>query len=184
MRDSRDASSFESADVAADRLEELREPLKIFAARRLRNWTAAEDVAQETLTQGLEALRAGRLENPDALPGYLFQTALHLCLRRFRSADRERRALARFRPGHSTEDVLGTLLSEERAGQLRQALEGLEPEERRLLEMTYRDELDSEAIGREIGCRPDAVRARRHRLIRRLAKVMGVTRGPDGALEE
>ncbi len=184
MHDSRDASISEPADVAAGRLEELREPLKIFAARRLRDWAAAEDVAQEALTSGLEALRAGRLENPDALPGYLFQTALHLCFRRFRSADRERRALARFQPGHSAEDVLGTLLSEERAVQLRQAVETLEPEERQLLQMTYRDELDSEAIGRELGIRSDAVRARRHRVIRRLARVLGITRGPDRALEE
>ena len=101
MKDSRDASTPEIPDAAADRLEEFREPLRIFAARRLRDWTAAEDVAQETLTFGFEALQAGRLENPEALPGYLFQTATHLCLRRFRSAERERRAFARFEAGRS-----------------------------------------------------------------------------------
>jgi RNA polymerase sigma-70 factor (ECF subfamily) len=184
MRDSRDASAFESGDAAAERLEEFREPLKIFAARRLRDWTAAEDIAQETLTQALAALRAGRLENAQALPGYLFQTALHLCFRRFRSADRERRALARFRPGASAEDTLGALVSAERGAQLRQALETLEPDQRRLLEMTYRDDLDSESIGRELGLRPEAVRARRHRIIRRLAQALGVTRKPEGALDE
>lgn len=184
MQDSRDASTPESSDAAAEKLEEFREPLKIFAARRLRDWAAAEDVAQETLTHGLEALRAGRLENPDALSGYLFQTALHICFRRFRSADRERRALARFRPAGSSEDVLGSLVSAERGVRLRQALETLDPDQRRLLEMTYRDELDSEAIGRELGVSPDAVRARRHRVIRRLAQTLGVTRGPEGALEE
>ena len=186
MSDSRDASAPEPSDVAAERLEEFREPLKIFAARRLRDWTAAEDVAQETLTQALETLRAGRLENPEALPGYLFQTALHLCFRRFRSADRERRALARFRPGDPSDDAgpLGKLVSAERAAHLRQALEDLEPEQRRLLELTYRDELDSEAIGRELGIRPDAVRARRHRVIRRLAQALGVTRGSERAHDE
>ena len=184
MRDARDASSPENADIAAERLEEFREPLKIFAARRLGDWTAAEDVAQETLTHGLEALRAGRLENPAALPGYLFQTALHVCFRRFRSADRERRALERFRPADSAVDIVGQLLTAERGARLRDALEGFEPDQRRLLELTYRDELDSEAIGRELGVSPDAVRARRHRAIRRLAEVLGVTRGPDRALEK
>jgi DNA-directed RNA polymerase specialized sigma24 family protein len=50
------------------------------------DWTAAEDIAQETLKRGLEALRAGRIRNPDALGGYLFQTALRLCMHRGRSA--------------------------------------------------------------------------------------------------
>lgn len=183
MHDSRDASSSEPPE-AAERLEDFREPLKIFAARRLRDWAAAEDVAQETLTHGLEALRAGRLENPDALSGYLFQTALHVCFRRFRSADRERRALARFRPADSFEDILGSLVSAERGERLRQALETLEPDQRLLLELTYRDELDSDEIGRELGVSPDAVRARRHRVIRRLAQILDVTRGPDRALEK
>lgn len=186
MHDSRDASTPESSDVAAEKLSEFREPLKIFAARRLRDWTAAEDVAQETLTRGLEALRAGRLENPDALSGYLFQTALHLCFHRFRSADRERRALERFRPRDAGDDndILGELVSAEHGARLSQALETLEPDQRRLLEMTYRDELDSEAIGRALGISSDAVRARRHRAIRRLAQALSVTLGPDRALEE
>ena len=186
MHDSRDASSSEIPDVGADRLEEFREPLRIFAARRLRDWTAAEDVAQETLTRGLEALRAGRLADPAALPGYLFQTAIHVCLRRFRSANRERRALERLplRDSGESRDVVGALISAERGAQLREALDGLEPDQRRLIEMTYRDELDSEAIGRELGVSPDAVRARRYRAIRRLAQALGVTRGPDRAPKE
>lgn len=186
MDDSRDARNPSTSDDAAERLEEFREPLRIFAARRLRDWTAAEDVVQETLAHGLEALRAGRLENPAVLPGYLFQTALHVCFRRFRSADRERRALQRLRPAESADDSgpFGALVSAERGTQLKQALETLEPDQRRLLELTYRDELDSEAIGRELGVSPDAVRARRHRAIQRLAKALGVTRGPDRAREE
>ncbi len=83
-----------------------------------------------------------------------------------------------------TAGPLGKLVSAERAAKLREALKDLEPEQRRLLELTYRDELDSEAIGRELGIRPDAVRARRHRVIRRLAEVLGVTRGPERAQDE
>ena len=156
------------------------------ALRYVPDQAAAEDVAQETLTLGFEALQTERLENPEALPGYLFQTATHLCLRRFRSAERERRALARFEAGSPSDEggALGRLVSAERADELRKAVDGLEPDQRRLLELTYRDELDSEAIGRELGVSADAVRARRHRVIRRLAQALGVTRGPQGALDE
>ena len=110
-----------------------------------------------------------------------------MCLRRFRSAEREKRALARFEAGGPSDEggALGGLVSAERAAGLRKALDGLEPDQRRLLELTYRDEpLDSETIGRELGLSADAVRARRHRVIRRLAEALGVTRGPQGALDE
>jgi DNA-directed RNA polymerase specialized sigma24 family protein len=50
--------------------------------------------------------------------------------------------------------------------------------------MTYRDELDSEEIGRRLGLSAGAVRVRRHRAIRRLADLLGVTKQPDRALEE
>ena len=40
----------------------------------------AEDVAQETLRRVLAALEAGRVANLEALPGFVFQTARHLCL--------------------------------------------------------------------------------------------------------
>jgi DNA-directed RNA polymerase specialized sigma24 family protein len=44
--------------------------------------------------------------------------------------------------------------------------------------MTYRDELSSDEIGRKIGATPGAVRVRRHRALRRLAELLGVTTGP------
>ena len=42
--------------------------------------------------------------------------------------------------------------------------------------MTYRDELDSEEIGRQLGLTAGAVRVRRHRAMRRLAELLGVTK--------
>ena len=76
-------------------LEGFRERIRLFAARRLRDWTEAEDVAQETLRRALEASLAGRIEKPDALPAFLYQTAVHICQHRGRSAGREASALRR-----------------------------------------------------------------------------------------
>jgi RNA polymerase sigma-70 factor (ECF subfamily) len=168
-------------------LESFRDRLRIFAARRTRDWAAAEDVAQEAIGRALEAMRAGRIENLAALPSFLFKTALRLCFRRTRSAGREARALQKFGAGdeaEAAENPLTALLSAERRSSLRRAFERLEPDERRLLEMTYRDELDSEEIGRRLGLSAGAVRVRRHRAIRRLADLLGVTKQPDRALEE
>jgi RNA polymerase sigma-70 factor (ECF subfamily) len=165
-------------------LEDFRDRLRLFAARRLGDWAAAEDVAQEALRRALEALRAGRIESSAALPGFLFQTSKNLCMHRGRSAGRERKALHRFaspsgEESDPAESPLGSLLSAERQSGVRQALGQLEPGERQLLEMTYRDELPSEEIGRQLGLTAGAVRVRRHRAIRRLAELLGVTKPAD-----
>lgn len=176
-----------SLDSESRLVEAYRERLRLFAARRLRDWSAAEDVAQEALARALEAMRAGRIEDPAALPGFLFQTALHVCLRRIRSAGRERRALQRFSgggEGDGGQSPLAALLSAERRSRVLQALERVEPDDRRLLELTFRDELDSEEIGRRLGLTPGAVRVRRHRAIRRLAETLGVTKPGDRELKE
>jgi len=176
------ASDTSAAPRPAD-LEGFRLPLRIFAARRLGDWTAAEDVSQETLRVGLEAMQKGRIKSVEVLPGFLFQTAVHLCMHRGRSAAREKRALERFHPASGEESdseahPLETLISAERQAQVREALARLDPEERQVLEWTYREELPSEAIGRKLGVATGAVRMRRHRAIRRLAALLGVTRPP------
>lgn len=168
-------------------LEGFHGRLRLFAARRLGDWVAAEDVAQEALRLALGAIRAGRIENSAALPGFLFQTALHICLHRGRSAGRERKALQRIGAddeGEGVKSPLDALLSAERQSSVRGALGQLEPGERQILEMTYRDELSSEDIGRQLGLTAGAVRVRRHRAIRRLAEFLGVTKPSDRELKE
>ena len=156
--------------------------MRLFAARRLNDWTSAEDVAQEALRVGLEAVRAGRIESTEALGGFLFRTAVHLCMHRGRSATREKRAIQRFATASdepkSGDGALDSLLSAERQAGVREALGRLEEDDRRLLEMTYRDELSSEEIGRRLGATPGAVRVRRYRALRRLAALLGVTTAP------
>jgi RNA polymerase sigma-70 factor (ECF subfamily) len=176
----------QAADAEGARLESFRVRLQVFAARRVHDWTAAEDIAQETLRRGLEALRAGRIRNPDALGGYLFQTALRLCIHRGRSAGRERKALQRLGPTSetSTDDgPLRHLISGEDRSRLLAALGTLSPDDRSLLELTYRDELDSAEIGRRLGLSAGAVCVRRHRAIRKLARLLAVRKGPDRDLD-
>ena len=159
-------------------LEGFRIPLRLFAARRLGDWTAAEDVAQEVLRVGLEALNTGRIAARELLPGFLFQTAVNVCMHRSRSASREKRALQRFGTGHGEEDgedSLSAVLSSEQRDRLRSALSELSTEERRILDLTYNQELRSEEIGRRIGSTAGAVRVRRYRAIRRLSEILGVT---------
>ncbi len=176
----------EDPDAEAARLEAFRERLRVFAARRLGDWAEAEDVAQETIARAFEALRAGRLRNPAALGSYLFQTALRVCMHRGRSAGRERRALQRF--GAAPEETvdrspLAGLISEQERSSVLDALGTLAPDDRTVLELTYREELGSEEIGRRLGVSAGAVCVRRHRAIRRLAEILGVRKGADRDLD-
>jgi len=175
--------------VAADLTARYWDRVRFFAMRRVRDAALAEDVAQETLRRALEALRAGRVQSPEALPSFLFETARNVCMHVVRSAGRERKALHRFRSNpeeahDQARNPLSLLVSAERTAAVGRALESLDPDERRLLEMTYRDELDSEAIGRQLGLTAGAVRVRRHRAIRRLAEVLGVTKSVDRELKD
>lgn len=169
-----------AADSAVQDVEAFRERLLYFAARRLRSFADAEDVAQETIRRAIQALQAGRVEKPASLPSFLFQTALHVCQRRYRSAGREVKALRRFGASSSEsgpDDPLGSLLSEERRASVRRALEQLGEEDREILTLTYAEALRTAEIAGRLGTSEGNVRVRRHRALGRLATILGVTRG-------
>jgi RNA polymerase sigma-70 factor (ECF subfamily) len=182
------SGSASRAPAPAD-LESFGISLRLFAARRVGDWAAAEDVAQEVLRVGLEAIRAGRIASSEALPGFLFQTAVHVCMHRGRSAGRQARALERVGSASDAEppsddDPLEALISAEREASVRGGLARLDADERRLLEMSYGEEMSSEEIGRRLGLNPGAVRVRRHRAIRRLAELLRVTKPSDREFKE
>ncbi|MEX1185172.1 MAG: sigma-70 family RNA polymerase sigma factor [Gemmatimonadaceae bacterium] len=150
--------------------------LRLFATRRLRDAAAAEDVAQETLRRVIDAMRAGRIENPLALPGFVFQTASHVCLQHQRSAGREARALARLHDeptgGAEAPDALVALISEERRATVRAALDRLADSDRELLRLYFFERLDASEIAGRLGMPAAALRVRKHRALHRLAKLL------------
>jgi RNA polymerase sigma-70 factor (ECF subfamily) len=180
------ASADRSADALATELNErfwLR--LRVFAARRLRDRNVAEDVAQETIRRVLEALRDKRVENLDALPAFVFQTARNICLHHGRSAHRETGALRRFGSSQSLvtgeeEDPLSVLIDRSRREQVRGALETMRPEDRDLLRMLFLDALDTAEVARRLGIDSGALRVRKHRALQRLAGILGNVSGRSG----
>lgn len=154
------------------------ERLRLFGARRLGSVDAAEDLAQETLRHVAEALRAGRLREAAALPGFVFRTALHLCLQQLRSSGRESRGLARLAADAQDAeepDPLATLIAEERCREVHRALNRLRDEDRELLHKLYFLEVSPETIARESGVTPGALRVRKHRALLRLAQLVDRT---------
>jgi RNA polymerase sigma-70 factor, ECF subfamily len=160
--------------------------VRLFAARQLGDVSAAEDVAQETLRRVFEALREGRVADHGALPGFIFQTARHVCLRHHRSSGREARALLRLYDGDAgaepstSSDCLTALITEERRRAVRTALERLDHADRDLLRLAFYDLLDAEQIAQRLAVTSGAVRVRKHRALRRLAELLdGGATGDD-----
>lgn len=172
-----------SPEDAEGRLPQLRERVRLFALRRLGDAEAAEDVAQETLGRALEALRSGRVRNLDALPAYLFQTARHVCQHRWRSREREDRALGRMSTAASEAQEapgpLTVLVSRERARAVRAALERLSPQDRTLLRALYFEDREPREVARALGVTSGALRVRKHRALKRLEEVLDPAVGND-----
>lgn len=158
-----------------DLVRQFRERLRLFALRRLRDSAAAEDVAQETLRRVLEACRAGKVENPTALPAFVFQTAQHICLQHFRSSSREGRALLRLSgegPSQKQAHPLSSLIDDERREAVRQVLAQLSAEDQELLRMVYYEGVDTNALAAKLGVTPGALRVRKHRALARMAGLL------------
>ena len=155
----------------------FRDRIRLFAMRRVRDAAAAEDVAQETLRRVVEALRAGRVARLEALPGFVFQTAMHVCLHHRRSAAREARAFARLHDGSDAEpepsDALADLVGAERRAAVRAALGRLASGDRELLGLFFYERLDTAEVARRLGATPAALRVRKHRALQRLAAALG-----------
>ena len=164
-----------SAAEEAALVGRFRERLRLFALRRLHDAAAAEDVAQEALRRVVEACRAGRVENPAALPAFVFQTAQHICLQHFRSSGREGRALLRLSgedPPQHQPHPLTSLIGSERRAAVRAAMAQLDEQDRELLRQVYYEETDSAALAQRLGVTPGALRVRKHRVLGRLAALL------------
>jgi RNA polymerase sigma-70 factor (ECF subfamily) len=147
--------------------------LRLFSAHQLNDSAGAEDVTQEVLRLVIEAIRANRIDNQEALPGFVFQTARNVCMHWVRSKLREQSAFARYERESTEEasgsDALENLVSAERAQEVKRALERLHPDDRELLAMIYYDEFDTAEIARRYHITPAALRVRKHRALQRLS---------------
>jgi RNA polymerase sigma-70 factor (ECF subfamily) len=157
--------------------------IRLFAARRVQDAAMAEDIAQETLRRVIEALRAGRIEKPEAIAGFVFQTAKHICMHAQRSAGREALAFRRLQGRSDSADVrpdaLARLVSEERCALVQAALQSLSSDDRDLLRAVYFDQIDSGELAEQLGLSLGALRVRKHRALQRLAEALGARRSDE-----
>ncbi|MGH7440984.1 MAG: RNA polymerase sigma factor [Polyangiaceae bacterium] len=142
--------------------------IRVFARRRMRDPSAAEDFTQEILITVIEALRAGRVEQPERMGAYV----LGICRMTLRDARRN----ARRREG-LFEQYKGDLAPDpgEPAGgrsldaaRLQQCMGKLAEKDRAVLVLTFYADKDAAEIAASLGLTSANVRVVRHRALARL----------------
>jgi RNA polymerase sigma-70 factor, ECF subfamily len=146
--------------------------IRLYGLRHLRDGYAADDLTQQVLITILEALRAGRLREPEKLASFVLGTCRMMVLDLRRGAQRKERLLEQFGadlPG-AVEAPLPRLDHE----QLTRCLQNLKERERAVVVMTFYDEQTGADVASFLGVSEVNVRVIRHRAIHQLRDCMGV----------
>src|SRR5215471_11676533 len=140
--------------------------IRLYGLRHLRDAYAADDLAQQVLITTLEALRAGRLREPDKLTSFMLGTCRMTVLDLRRGAQRKERLLEKFGG-----DLVGTPQSFMPAldhDQLTRCVQNLKERERSVVMMTFYDEQTGAEVASFLGVSEANVRVIRHRAIHQL----------------
>ena len=147
--------------------------IRLYGLRHLRNAHAAEDLMQQVLITSLEALRAGRLNQPEKLASFVLGTCRMMVLDLRRGTQRRERLLETFGGDLYPPDASWhPRLDHDR---LAQCVQSLKERERSVVVMTFFDEQTSLDVARFLGISEANVRVIRHRAIHQLRSCMGVT---------
>ena len=148
--------------------------LVVFALRRLGDRSQADDAAQETLRRVIEALNKKQIRDMEALPGFVFRTAQHVCQQWLRKRGREAKALERFASTQPLplEGMVDQLVTDERRQTVRLAFNRLGSDDRNLLQFFYGMGLSAEEVATRLDASIGTARVRKHRALRKLAALL------------
>jgi RNA polymerase sigma-70 factor, ECF subfamily len=137
-----------------------------YGLRHLRDRPAAQDLVQHVLLSVLQALRAGRVEDPTRLDAYVFGTCRNAVMDMRRGDARQRRVAQESAAG-LPEGYEPSPLQVDRA-RLEDCLRRLEARERAVVVATFLEDCDADEIARTLSVTVGNVRVIRHRAIAHL----------------
>src|SRR5262245_48027516 len=144
--------------------------VRLYGLRHLRDPHASEDLMQQAMIKTLEALRAGRVREPEKLASFVLGTCRMMVLDLRRGAQRQQRQLEQFAAGRrAPEEPSMPHLDQDR---LAGCLQKLSERERTVVVMTFYDEQTSAHVASLLGASQANVRVIRHRAIRQLRQCM------------
>jgi RNA polymerase sigma-70 factor (ECF subfamily) len=144
--------------------------IRLYGLRHLRSAAAADDLVQQVLVTTLEALRAGRLRDPEKLAPFVLGTCRVMVMDSRRSARRQEQLLEAF--GGMLVPDQPSMPSLD-ADQLARCVQGLKERERSVVVMTFYDERTAAEAAGLLGVSEVNVRVIRHRALKQLRACMG-----------
>ncbi|MBX3188581.1 MAG: sigma-70 family RNA polymerase sigma factor [Labilithrix sp.] len=163
----------DDADAARLLCRRLFPRIRAYGLRRLRDDAGAADLAQHVLVVVLEALRAGRVEEPDRLAAFVMGVCRNTVIE-WKKVERRRSAVLE-KYAASFDGVTEIAPVSVDVARLEHCLDELAPRDRTIIALTYFDERAADDIGRELSMSTGNVRVARHRALARLHAC--VTRG-------
>jgi RNA polymerase sigma-70 factor (ECF subfamily) len=146
--------------------------IRLYGLRHLRDEHASDDLTQQVLITTLEALRAGRLREPEKLASFVLGTCRMTVLNLRRGAQRKERLLEQF-----GEDLLAPVqpsMPNLDRDKLTRCMQELNERARAVVVMTFYDEQTGADVAGFLGVSEANVRVIRHRAIHQLRDCMGV----------
>jgi RNA polymerase sigma-70 factor (ECF subfamily) len=159
-------------EAEAELFRRMAPRIRLYGLRHLRDEQAADDLAQQVLITTLEALRAGRLREPEKLASFVLGTCRMTVLDLRRNAQRKERLLEQF--GADLPPPVQPPMPRLDYEKLRRCVGNLKERERAVVVMTFYDEQTGADLAGFLGVSEANVRVIRHRAIHQLRQCMGV----------
>jgi RNA polymerase sigma-70 factor, ECF subfamily len=168
----RQIGSGSDREAEAELFRRMAPRIRLYGLRHLRDEHASEDLTQQVLITTLEALRAGRLREPEKLASFVLGTCRMTVLNLRRGAQRKERLLQQFgadltAPAQPAMPFLDRDL-------LARCVQNLNERERAVVVMTFYDEQTGADVAHFLGVSEANVRVIRHRAIHQLRECLGV----------
>lgn len=161
-------------EAEAELFRRMAPRVRLYGLRHLRDEQAAADLTQEVLIITLEALRAGRLRDPEKLVSFVLGTCRLTVLDQRRGTQRKERLVEQF-GADLPKQVQSSSMPHLDHEQLTLCVQNLKERERTVVVMTFYDEQTSADVARFLCVSEANVRVIRHRAIHQLRDCMGVS---------
>jgi RNA polymerase sigma-70 factor, ECF subfamily len=145
--------------------------VRLYGLRHLRDGHAADDLTQQVLITTIEALRAGRLREPEKLASFVLGMCRMTVLDLRRGAQRRARLLEEF--GADLLPPAQPSMPELDHEQLTRCVQALKERERTVIVLTFYDERTGADVAGFLGVSEGNLRVIRHRAIHNLRACMG-----------
>jgi RNA polymerase sigma-70 factor (ECF subfamily) len=169
----RQIGSGNDRDGEAELFRRMAPRIRLYGLRHLRDEQAADDLTQQVVLTTLEALRAGRLREPEKLASFVLGTCRMTVLDLRRGAQRKESLLEQF--GADLRRPVPPSMPHLDQDRLTRCVQNLKERERAVVVMTFYDERTGADVAGFLDVSEANVRVIRHRAIQQLRDCMGVT---------